>query len=106
MGNAKYGSSDSRGSLIPISLRANTRIKYSWSSIKSLIWNFCVFAVTRPTSIHMVRLRSRIAMLYPSNGAPPSDSGIPHSITVVLLEVTRISKGPVGGDGTAVIKEL
>lgn len=40
-------------------------------------------------------------MVYPCNGAPPSDSGIPHSITLALLPIARTSSGAVGGDGTA-----
>lgn len=42
-----------------------------------------------------------MAILYPSNGAPPSDSGIPHSTTIALGPMVRISSGGVGGDGTA-----
>jgi len=42
-----------------------------------------------------------MAILYPSNGAPPSDSGIPHSKMLVLAPTTRISNGAVGGEGTA-----
>lgn len=62
-GRTLYGSSDSSGSLDPISFRAKIRIRYSWSSCRSLIWNFWTPAGTRPTSIHMVFLMSRMAML-------------------------------------------
>lgn len=40
-------------------------------------------------------------MLYPVRGAPPSDSGTPHSTTFVVAPIKRISSGPDGGDGTA-----
>lgn len=63
MGKTLYGSSDSSGSLRPTSFRAKMRIIYSWSCSRSRIWNRCVSAATRPTSIHIVRFISRIAIL-------------------------------------------
>lgn len=51
----------------------------------------------------MVFLVSLIAMLYPRSGEPPSDSGIPHSTTMALGPIVLISRGGVGGEGTAEI---
>lgn len=42
-----------------------------------------------------------MAILYPNNGAPPSDSGIPHSNILAFAAIARISSGAVGGEGIA-----
>ena len=61
--------------------------------------SFWMSAATRPTSIHIWRLASRTATLYPSRGAPPSDSGAPHSTIMECGPRATISKGAVGWVG-------
>lgn len=63
--------------------------------------NLVKLASTCPTSIHIVLLMSRMAMMYPSRGEPPSLSGAPHSIIRLVGPEGRASRGAVGGEGGA-----
>ena len=93
------GSLDSRAGLLPSSFSASTRKLYVFPSNILFTLNDVVSGKILSSFVQFGRLSSRLSMMYPVRGLPPSDFGGFHDNTADLSVTSEMSSGPSGALG-------